>query len=123
MSGMDRTTGNSSSIVQDMTFRICSRLQSGDIMALWGKPERVTGQEWANATAQFVNLVTARRLRWQDAGSLGDDLAWTSRKAHDETGHFTAVRMADDHPIPAALASIRAVWLASGPSASSPRVF
>ena len=87
------------------------------------KPEKVTGQEWANASAQFVNLVTAKRLRWQDDGSLSEDLAWTSRKAHDETGHFTAVRMADDRPIPAALASIRAVWLASGPSASSPRVF
>ena len=83
----------------------------------------ITGQEWANASAQFVNLVTSRRLRWQDNGALSDDLAWTSRKAHDETGHFTAVRMADTHPIPAALASIRAVWLASGPAASSPRVF
>ncbi len=87
------------------------------------KPKSITGQEWANASAQFVNLVTSRRLRWQDGGALSDDIAWTSRKAHDETGHFTAVRMADTHPIPAALASIRAVWLASGPAASSPRVF
>jgi hypothetical protein len=87
------------------------------------KSEPITGQKWANASAQFVNLVTAKRLRWQDDGTLGEDLAWTSRKAHDETGHFQAVRMADNRPIPAALASIRAVWLASGPDAPSPRVY
>lgn len=87
------------------------------------KPEKVSGQAYANATAQFVNLVTARRLRHEDGGAIGNDLAWTSRKNNDETGSYQAVRMADDRPIPAALASIRAVWLASGPTPPSPRVY
>ena len=87
------------------------------------KPEKITGQVYANASSTFVNLVTGGRLRWQDDGTLQAELAWTSKKAHDDTGHFTAVRMADDHPIPSVLASIRAVWLASGRSFSSPRVY
>lgn len=87
------------------------------------KPVRITGQEFANASAQFVNLVNSGRLKWTDDGSLSADLAWTSKKAHDDTGHFQAVRMSDNRPIPAALASIRAVWLASGPTPPSPRVY
>jgi hypothetical protein len=39
---------------------------------------------------------------------------WTARKALDE-GRFEAVRADDKRPITAALAAIRAVWLASGP--------
>ena len=87
------------------------------------KPVKISGQEFANASAQFVNLVNSGKLKWQDDGSLSADLAWTSKKAHDETGHFQAVRMSDTRPIPAALASIRAVWLASGPAPPSPRVY
>jgi len=87
------------------------------------KPVKVTGQEYANASALFVNLITGGRLRWQDCEAVTDDLAWTARKDHDDTGHFQAVRMADDHSIPAALASIRAVWLASGPSTSRARIY
>lgn len=87
------------------------------------KSEKITGQVFANASAQFVNLVTAGRLRWQDDGTLAAEMAATSRKAHDDTGHFQAVRMTDDRPIPSVLASIRAVWLASGPASSSPRVY
>jgi hypothetical protein len=70
-----------------------------------------------------VNLVTAKRIRWQDGDGIGADLLNTARRAHDETGHFEAVRMTDDRPIPAALASIRAVWLASGPDVPSPRFY
>jgi len=87
------------------------------------KPVKISGQEYANASAQFVNLVTAGRVRWQDAEAVTDDLAWTARKDHDDTGHFQAVRMSDDHAIPAALASIRAVWLASGPSTARARIY
>jgi hypothetical protein len=87
------------------------------------KPVKISGQEYANASAQFVNLVTAGRIHWQDAEAVTDDLAWTARKDHDDTGHFQAVRMSDDHPIPAALAAIRAVWLASGPSTARARIY
>jgi hypothetical protein len=77
----------------------------------------ITGQAFANGTARFVELVTAGTLRWADSAPVGDDLAWTARKDHDESGSFQAVRADDDHPIPAALAMIRAVWLASEPKA------
>jgi hypothetical protein len=87
------------------------------------KPVKITGTEYANASAQFVNLVNAGRIHWQDAEAVTDDLAWTARKDHDDTGHFQAVRMSDDHPIPAALAAIRAVWLASGPSTARARIY
>jgi hypothetical protein len=97
-------------------------LTDAELAKFLKKPEKVAGQAFANASAQFVNLVNAGRLKWQDDGTLTSEVAWTSRKAHDG-GHFEAVRMADDHPIPAVLASIRAVWLASGPQQPSPRVY
>lgn len=85
--------------------------------------EPISGPKWANASAQFVNLVQAGRLRWAGAAAIGDDLTWTARKAGDERGQFSAVRANDDRPIPAALAAIRAVWLASGPKPPRPRVY
>jgi hypothetical protein len=83
----------------------------------------ITGAEWANASAMFVNLVETGRLVWEDAAAVGEDLTWTSRKEHDESGKFQAVRANDDRPITAALAAIRAVWLASGKSTPRPRIY
>jgi hypothetical protein len=87
------------------------------------KPEPIGGQLFANASAQFVNAVTGNRLRWDDADAVTDDLTWTSRKLDRETGSYQAVRAQDDRPIPASLAAIRAVWLASGPVPATPRVW
>jgi hypothetical protein len=78
-------------------------------------PTKLTGQMFANASAQFCQLVMSGQLRWQDAAAVGDDLTWTTRKPHDESGSYQAVRADDDRPITAALAAIRAVWLASVP--------
>jgi hypothetical protein len=86
------------------------------------KPEPIGGQLFANASAQFVNIVAATRLRWDDADAVSDDLTWTSRKADTETGSYQAVRAQDDRPITASLAAIRAVWLASGPKPATPKV-
>lgn len=85
--------------------------------------EPVNGSKFANASAQFVNLVTAGRLKHHDCAAVADDLTWTARKPHEETGSFQAVRANDDRPITAALASIRAVWLASGPRPPRPKVY
>jgi hypothetical protein len=79
------------------------------------KPEPIIGQKYANASARFVSAVESKRLVWSDCAAIGDDLTWTARKPHDETGSFQAVRAQDDRPIPASLAAIRAVWLASAP--------
>ena len=84
----------------------------------------VSGREFANATSNFVTLVKSRRLRWVDSHVVGDDLSWTARKENDETGSFQAVRANDDRPITAALAAIRAVWMATGlRTASTLRVY
>lgn len=85
--------------------------------------EPVGGLKFANASAQFVNLITASKLRHVGCAAVGDDLTWTARKAHEETGRFSAVRANDDHPIPAVLSAIRAVWLASGPRPPRPRIY
>lgn len=79
------------------------------------RKQPIIGQAYANASARFVALVESGTLHWNDAGPVGDDLAWTARKAHDESGSFQAVRADDGRPITAALAAIRAVWLASVP--------
>lgn len=86
------------------------------------KPEPISGIKFANATARFVTVVAARRLAWHDAAQVTDDLTWTARKPHDESGSYQAVRANDERPITAALASIRAVWLASGPKPTVPKV-
>lgn len=79
------------------------------------RAEPVAGQKYANASGRFVTAVESRSLRWSDAAPVGDDLTWTARKDHDESGSFQAVRAVDDRPITAALAAIRAVWLADAP--------
>jgi hypothetical protein len=83
----------------------------------------VSGPEFANATSNFVEHVRTGKLRWVDAAVVGDDLTWTARKENDETGSYQAVRANDDRPITAALAAIRAVWLATGLPHASLRVY
>ncbi len=86
------------------------------------KAEKINGPAFAQASAQFANLVNAGRLRWVECEAVSDDLTWTARKTNDE-GRFEAVRAKDDRPITAALAAIRAVWLASGPKPAIPRIY
>lgn len=75
----------------------------------------IVGQEWANACARFVELVEGKKLIWHDAGPVASDLSWATRQAVGDKGAFAAVAASEDHPIPALLALIRAVWLASEP--------
>ena len=89
-------------------------LTDGELGKFFKVTKPIAGGEFANATSNFVRRVQSGRLRWVDAAMVGDDLRWTSRKENDETGSFQAVRANDDRPITAALASIRAVWLATG---------
>lgn len=77
--------------------------------------ESVVGTKYANACARFVSAVESGTLRWADAEAVTGDLLYTARKENDERGSFEAIRGKDDRPITAALAAIRAVWLASKP--------
>ena len=79
--------------------------------------EPITGQKHANASSRFVATVEAGKVKWTDCAAVTNDLVWTARKKHDDSGSFQAVRGNDDRPITAALAAIRAVWLASEPPA------
>jgi hypothetical protein len=90
-------------------------LTDAELAKFFRKATPLSGQKWANASATFARLVRERKLRWVDCEPVTDDLVWTARKPHDESGSFQAVRANDDRPITAALAAIRAVWLASGP--------
>ena len=85
------------------------------------RSKSINGLAYANASAQFVNLVTRGKVRWVDAEPVATDLALTARKPTGE-GSYLAVRMKDDVPITAALAAIRAVYLASGHPTATPRV-
>lgn len=77
--------------------------------------EPISGAKFANHSAAFVMAIDARTVQWDHAAAVGDDLTWTARKQHDDTGSFQAVRADDEHPITAALAAIRAVGMASAP--------
>jgi hypothetical protein len=79
------------------------------------KAQAIVGTRYANATSRFVAAVEGHRLRWRDCAAVTADLTWTTRKDNAETGSFEAVRGDDQHSITAALAAIRAVWLASEP--------
>jgi hypothetical protein len=79
------------------------------------RTEPISAQKHANASAAFVSLLEAGRIRWEDAAAVGVDLEWTTRKGHEASGSFLAVRSREERPITAALAAIRAVWLASAP--------
>lgn len=83
----------------------------------------VTGAKFANASALFVTTATGGRLAWDRGDEIGLDLKWAGRKAHETPGAWTAVKAKDDRPITALLAAIRAVWLASGPAPSVPRIY
>lgn len=77
----------------------------------------VSGQRFKAASAEFARLVSSTDLVFASADAVTDDLTWTARR-QDHDGSYEAVRAKDDHPIPAALAAIRAVWLASVPASS-----
>jgi hypothetical protein len=79
------------------------------------RTEPITGQKYAAASSRFVEQVESRKVAQEDSHAVGEDLSYTARKAHDERGSFQAVRASDERPITAALAVIRAVWLATAP--------
>lgn len=79
------------------------------------KAKPISGAQFANASSAFAVAVEGGRLRWRDCSAVTSDLTWTTRKENAERGSFEAVRGDDRHPVPAALAAIRAVWLASEP--------
>jgi hypothetical protein len=97
-------------------------MTDAELAKYFKKVEPISGAKFANASAQFVNLVMAQKLRWSECAPVTDDLIWTARKVRDE-GTFEAVRANDDRPVTAALAAVRAVWMASGHPQPVPKVY
>lgn len=84
--------------------------------------QSISGQLAAAASARFVATIEAGRLAWSDAELVGSDLALTVKKAGSAAGTWTAVAGREDRPIPAALAAIWAVWMATTPRDNVPTV-
>jgi hypothetical protein len=77
----------------------------------------ISGQEWASASERFVRMVDGGRLRHADAGAIAADLPFTARRISAGTWHADKAKA--DRPVTAALAAIRAVWLATNPAGVS----
>lgn len=93
-----------------------------DLARQLAKTRPVNGREYANASENFARVVESGRLAWDDADQVSDDLPWTARRPH-ESGAWMVVKAQEDRPITAALAAVRAVWLASGPRPAPPEIF
>jgi hypothetical protein len=81
----------------------------------------VDGKEMANASVNFARLIDSGFIRWRGADTISNDLTWLARKAH-ESGAWTATPIDDEHSVTAALAAIRATWLAAAPKPPAPRI-
>lgn len=92
-----------------------------DLSRHFENAKAIGGREYANASENFARVVESGRLHWDGDEKISDDLGWTARKPH-ESGAWMAVKANEERPITAALAAIRAVWLASGPKPPTPRV-
>jgi hypothetical protein len=79
------------------------------------------GREFAAASVNFARLVESGFLRWRGSDTISNDLLWLARKPH-ESGAWTAVVVDEEHSATAALAAIRASWLASGPQLGAPKI-
>lgn len=80
----------------------------------------ISGQTAAAAAGRFVSTLEGGRLRWTDAAQVGSDLAFTVRDR--ASGAYVARAAKVDRPIPASLAAIYAVWLATNPADNVPTV-
>lgn len=95
-----------------------------DIARYVPRANAVDGKEFAAASEQFARYVSSGRLVWDQAGHVGDDLRWASRKSAgiaSDSGAWMAVP-SSDRSITAILAAVRAVWLASAPKPPAPRI-
>ena len=82
----------------------------------------ITGQEFANASERFVRVVEIGQIRYSAAEAVSNDLPQVTRKPTGRSS-FEADRADPQRPITAALAAIRAVWLAAEPNQGAPNIW
>lgn len=93
-----------------------------DLARHFPNAKAIDGREFANASLNFAAIIDSGRLRWSGLGAITDDLAWTARRPH-ESGAWIATPASEDRAVPAAMAAIRATWLASAPKPTTPRIY
>lgn len=77
------------------------------------RAKAVDGRLFANASDTFANLVGSGQVRWVQGDTIGDDLKHVIRRP---SADGSAVATSNgERPVTAALAAIRALWLASAP--------
>lgn len=96
-----------------------------DLARYLGKRARsIVGKEYAAASSRFAAMVEGGRLRHAGAAEVGADLAFTAKASTSgDRAAWHATRARHDRPITAALAAIRAVWLATEPLTRRPAVY
>ena len=80
----------------------------------------INGADYYAAGERFVRVVTGGQLRHDDDGTIASDLAYTVRR--ETANGWFATRADAERPTTAAEAAIRAVWLATEPGSSKPKV-
>ncbi len=94
----------------------------GDLARFLRNSQPIAGQAFAAASDRFARTVEGGRLRHAGAEVIGSDLTYTARRVIS-SGAWYASRAKDDRPITAALAAVRAVWLATAPERGKPAVY
>jgi hypothetical protein len=74
----------------------------------------IEGKEYAAACGTFASLVASGRLAWDGDPLIAEDIAFTARHPY-ESGLWVAQPTTTERPVTAALAAIRATYLASAP--------
>ena len=80
----------------------------------------VNGADYVAAGERFVRAVKGGTLRHDDDGTIATDLTYTVRR--ETPNGWYATRADADRPTTAGEAAIRAVYLATNPSPSKPKV-
>lgn len=87
-------------------------------LARWMKRAKpINGHEFTAASDKFDRIVRSDGLLWDGADEVTEDLRWLTRKTQPN-GAWAAVRANEDHSVTAGLAAIRAIWMASEPTAT-----
>lgn len=81
----------------------------------------ITGQEFAGASERLVALLEGGQLRHAGAAQVGADLAFTARRYAGAAWY--AIPAHEERPVTAALAAIRAAWLATDPNTAAPVIY
>ena len=127
-------TGNPINVV-DLAVDLTAQAQAASVQVVAFDPwtdqhlarhfpvtEAINGSEFANASERFVRAVETQGIRWQQADSISADLPYVARKSTSGNA-WMADRADPDRSITAALAAIRAVWMASNPQIQTPSVY